>query len=517
MADPSHHVNLLGVAGAGTMGAGIAQTAIQAGVPTVLIDAAPGALERAEAAIEAALRKGIERERWSGPDADAARARLTFAGEPAALAEADVVIEAVPERLELKREVLGPIADACGPATILATNTSSLLVSAVASGLPRPGRVVGMHFFNPVPRMRLVEVVPGADTAEEVVAAARALGERLGKQVVVAQDGIGFLVNRCGRPFIGEALRLLQERVATVEQIDRICRLGGGFRMGPFELADLVGLDVNLEVAESFWRQSYGEPRWKPSPIQARLVAAGRRGRKTGVGFYDYRDGPHREPDPEPPAPGGGDGRLVAVGGRGPVADGIRERAERAGFVVRGRYDDDARDAHVVVDGDAQRRPEGPSPAPRLVLCAATSLRDAGDPHAYGFHLLGPVADARLAETTVLATTPPEAIAAGDGFLAALGLHVERVGDAPGFVLGRIVAQLVNEAAFAIGEGVAAPADVDAGTTLGLNYPRGPVAWAEATGLRHVRALLAGLHAARGEERYRTAPLLHAAQITLAE
>jgi 3-hydroxybutyryl-CoA dehydrogenase len=509
-------MNLLGVAGAGTMGSGIAQTAVLAGVPTVLIDALPDALARAESSIGAALDKGVERGRWSAADAEAARGRLTLAGEPEALAGADVVIEAVPERLELKHQVLSAVADACGHDAVLATNTSSLLVSAIAAGVPRPERVVGMHFFNPVPLMRLVEVVPGVESADEAVATARDLGQRLGKHVVLAQDGIGFLVNRCGRPFVGEALRLLQERVATVEQIDRICRMGGGFRMGPFELADLVGLDVNLEIAESFWRQSYGEPRWRPSPIQARIVATGRHGRKTGSGFYDYRDGPHREPDPDPPAPGGGEGRVVAVGGRGPVADGIRERAIAAGFAVCGPHDDAVRDAYVVVDADPQRRTTVANGAPRLVLCAATSLRGVRDPQAYGFHLVGPVAESRLVETTTLPTTAAETVAAGDAFFAALGFQVERVGDAPGMVLGRIVAQLVNEAAFAIGEGVASPDDVDAGTTLGLNHPRGPVAWGEATGLRHVRAILAGLHAARGEERYRTAPLLHAADSTLA-
>jgi 3-hydroxybutyryl-CoA dehydrogenase len=515
MSQASLSVNLLGVVGAGTMGTGIAQTAIQSGLATVLVDAAPDALARADGAIDGALRKGVERERWTAADADTALARLTLADDTAALARADVVIEAVPERLELKREVLGAVAEACGPEAVLATNTSSLLVSAVAAGVPRPGRVIGMHFFNPVPSMRLVEVVPGADTDDHVVAAARALGARLGKRVVVAQDGIGFLVNRCGRPFIGEALRLLQEGVATVEQIDRICRMGGGFRMGPFELADLVGLDVNLEIAESFWRQSYGETRWKPSPIQARLVAAGRHGRKTHSGFYEYRDGPHRGPDPDARPPGGGRGRVAMIHGSGAVADGLRTRAVRAGFVVAGRRGDGGGDAFLEVDADPRRGAAGRTPRPHLLLCAATSLGDAGDKHAYGFHLVGPVEESRLVETTTLPTTPRDVVTAGDSFFDALGLHVERVGDAPGLVLGRIVAQLVNEAAFAIGERIASPADIDAGTTLGLNYPRGPVAWGHDAGLRHIKAILTGLYETLREERYRTAPMLRAADTTL--
>ncbi|ADB50615.1 3-hydroxyacyl-CoA dehydrogenase NAD-binding domain-containing protein [Conexibacter woesei] len=515
MAQTARSVDRLGVAGAGTMGAGIAQTALLAGIPTVLTDPSADALAHAEATVSAALARGAERGRWSTADADAARTRLTCATDPAALAGVDAAIEAVPERLELKRTVFAQLADVCGPATLLATNTSSLLVSAVAAGLPAPERVVGLHFFNPVPLMRLVEVIAGADTGPEALASARALGERLGKRVVVAQDGIGFLVNRCGRPFVGEALRLLQERVATIEQIDRICRMGGGFRMGPFELADLIGLDVNLEIAESFWRQSYGEPRWKPSPLQARLVAAGRHGRKSGAGFHDYRDGAHRPADPEPPAPGGGDGRSVVIGGAGPVADGLRARARTAGFAVLGLNDRGADDIHLCVDADPRRRTWfgglGHVPA-RALLCASTTLRAARDVRACGFHLVGPVDQARLVETTALPDTDPAAVARTEEFFGVLGFHVERVGDAPGMVLGRIVAQLVNEAAFAIGEGVGSAADVDAGTTLGLNHPRGPVAWSEQTGLAHVRAILRTLHDERGEERYRTAPLLLGAE-----
>src|SRR2546423_5227878 len=178
-----------------------------------------------------------------------------------------------------------------------------------------------MHFSNPPPLMKLLEVIAAEQTGERALGVAREAGEAMGKTIVLAQDGPGFLVNRCGRPFGGEALRLVQERVATIEQIDRIVRLGGGFRMGPFELQDLVGIDVGFDVTKSFDSQSFGEPRWKPSILQARMVAAGRLGRKTGRGWYVYREGePHRPEDPEPPEPGGGDGRRAAIQGAGPVA-----------------------------------------------------------------------------------------------------------------------------------------------------------------------------------------------------
>jgi len=359
------------------------------------------------------------------------------------LAPCELVIEAAPERADLKRELFARLSSVCDHDAILATNTSSIPVTSLASAAARPENVVGMHFFNPAPLMRLVEVIAADGTGERALALARETGEAMGKRVIMAADGPGFLVNRCGRPFYTEALRLLQERVATHDQIDRICRLGGGFRMGPFELMDLVGIDVGLEVARSFAELSFGEPRWRPSPIQARMVAAGRLGRKTGRGYYDYSIEPYRPEDPDaPPAPEG----LIA----------------RAG----------------------------------LTSCASASLAGRG---AVGAQVLP---GGRVLELTGEATQEVRALLAG------LGVGTEWVGDAPGLVSGRIVCQLVNEAAFAIGEGVGSAEDVDAGLTLGLNHPRGPVEWGELIGLDNVLATLDGLWEERREERYRAAPLL---------
>src|SRR6202041_3583254 len=188
---------------------------------------------------------------------------------------------------------------------VLASNTSSLLVTAIAAAARHPERVVGMHFFNPAPIMRLLEGVAGEQSQERALALAQTTGEAMGKTVIRAKDGPGFLVNRCNRPFGLEALRILSERISEIETIDRICRLQGGFRMGPFELMDLVGIDTGLEISRSFYEQSFYEPRWRPSPISARYVAAGLHGRKTGRGYYDYSgDGPHRPPDPDAPAGG---------------------------------------------------------------------------------------------------------------------------------------------------------------------------------------------------------------------
>ena len=305
----------IGVVGAGTMGAGIAQLACHAAAArTLLHDPFPDALERGVQTIEAHLQRGVERGRLRPEEVDAALGRLQPAAELEAFSDCELVIEAAPESLVLKHELFERLSSIVGADCVLATNTSSLPVSAIASAASHPERVVGMHFFNPAPVMRLLEVVAGDASSQDALERARATGEAMGKRVILANDGPGFLVNRCGRPFGLEGLRLLQERVAGVEQIDRICRMGGGFRMGPFELMDLVGVDTGFEVSKSFYEQSFGEPRWKPSPITARLVAAGRHGRKSGRGYYDYGARQHRPDDPEPPAPGAGEERLAVAG-----------------------------------------------------------------------------------------------------------------------------------------------------------------------------------------------------------
>jgi len=506
----------LGVVGAGTMGSGIAQLGCLAGMETLLHDPLPDALRRGEELLRAGLAKGAERERWSEPEAEAAAGLLRPAASLEDLAGCELVIEAAPERPDLKRELFEQLSQVCGERAVLATNTSSIPVTSLAAAAARPENVVGMHFFNPAPLMRLLEVIAANQTGERALAVARATGEAMGKHVIVARDGPGFLVNRCGRPFGAEALRLLQERVATVEQIDRVCRLEGGFRMGPFELMDLVGVDVGFEVARSFTELSFGEPRWKPSPLQAEMTAAGRLGRKTGRGWYSYEDGPHRGEDPEPPAPGGGEGRVVAIDGSGALAEELRARAASAGFEAIAGFAGGRPDLLVDASapGTASDIGMAPGGSPLISVCADRSLAQQGRAEACGFHLLPPLEGAKLVELTRLPSTPESAVRAAEEFFAALGFLTEWVGDAPGLVLGRIVCQLVNEAAFAVGEGVGSPEDVDAGVTLGLNHPRGPAAWGEAIGLEHVLATVDGLWQERHEERYRAAPLLRRAVAT---
>jgi 3-hydroxybutyryl-CoA dehydrogenase len=292
-------VERVGVLGAGTMGAGIAQLAALGGFETRLYDPAHEALMAGAERLGESLSKGLDHERWTEVEAEAALERLSSTTELADLAGCEVLIEAAPERLELKRELFAAAAAACGPETVLATNTSSLRVSEIAAGVPGPERVVGMHFFNPPVLMKLVEIVAGERSSEGALAAAREVAEGMGRTPVRAKDSPGFVANRLARPFSLESLRMLGDGVAEVAEIDRAARLGGGFRMGPFELLDLIGLDVNLEIARSFFAQG-GEPeRWRPSPIQERLVAEGKLGRKSGEGYYSYGPDRRRELDPE--------------------------------------------------------------------------------------------------------------------------------------------------------------------------------------------------------------------------
>ena len=336
-----------------------------------------------------------------------------------------------------------------------------------------------MHFFNPPALMRLVEVVAGEESAEEALAATAEVARRMGRTPVRAADEIGFVANRCARPFSLEALRLLGDRIADHEQIDRICRLGGGFRMGPFELMDLVGIDVNFEVAKSFWEQSFHEPRWQPHPIQARMVAAGRLGRKTGRGYYDYAT---------PAAPS-----------RRPSRHRRPSRERGAGLDRRRR-------------GDRAARASG-----RCASNAAASTRSHRAPTRWGSWRCPTSSRRPLVELARGEATSAETADAAEAFFTSLGKHVEWVGDAPGLVLGRIVAQLVNEAHFALGAGVATPRTSTPRCGSGSTTRGARSSGARRSEPPRVLAILDALHAELGEERYRAAPPCGAAASAVAE
>lgn len=299
----------VGVVGAGAMGSGIAQVALANGHPVVLADADEGALARGAGSIADGLSRDAAKGRLTSTQAAAARERLkitTTGGGLEAFRPCGLVIEAIAERLEAKQSLVRALEAVVAEDAVLATNTSSLSVTAIAAACRRPDRVAGMHFFNPAPVMPLVEVVPGAQTTPDVAARVRAIADGWGKVTVVASDSPGFIVNRVARPFYGESLRILDEGLADAATIDWALRETGGFRMGPFQLMDFIGHDVNYAVTESVWRATYFDPRYRPSATQRRLVEAGWLGRKSGRGFYDYA------PDAVAPAPA--EDRALAAG-----------------------------------------------------------------------------------------------------------------------------------------------------------------------------------------------------------
>jgi 3-hydroxybutyryl-CoA dehydrogenase len=289
-------VERIGILGAGTMGAGIAQIAAEAGLEALVHDPIDGAFQRAHERIAGFLARKVEKGRLDAAGAASTLDRITPVGSLDELASADLVVEAIPEVLDLKRDAFRRLDAAAEPETILATNTSSLSVAAISASTKRPERVVGMHFFNPVPLMALVEVVAGPRTTPEVAEATMAAARRLGKTPVLAADTPGFIVNRVARPYYLEAMRILGEGAAGIEEVDEAMR-EAGFRMGPFELIDTIGTDVNLAVSESLYEAFSHDPRYLPHPIQRLVVEAGRLGRKSGAGFYDYgADGGRRAP-----------------------------------------------------------------------------------------------------------------------------------------------------------------------------------------------------------------------------
>jgi 3-hydroxybutyryl-CoA dehydrogenase len=284
-------VKIVGVIGSGTMGAGIAQVAAQSGFDVILYDIAQDILDVALANISRFINRAAEKGRITEKEASDAIARITISAELESMQSADIVIEAAPEKLELKRDLFKQLEKICRDDAILATNTSTLSVTNIAAGIEKPERVVGMHFFNPAPLMPLVEVAAGTATAQVIVETTVELAKQMGKSPVVTKDVPGFIVNRVARPFYLEALRMVEAGVASPETIDKIVSGGGGFRMGPFQLMDLIGLDINYAASQSVYQAYYHEPRYRPSLLQQRMVGSGRLGRKTKRGWYDYSEG----------------------------------------------------------------------------------------------------------------------------------------------------------------------------------------------------------------------------------
>ncbi|MCQ4042204.1 3-hydroxyacyl-CoA dehydrogenase [Streptantibioticus rubrisoli] len=474
------------VVGTGTMGQGIAQVALVAGHPVALYDAVPGRVEQAVQEISARLDRLAEKGRIDQAARDAAVAAITPAAELGDLAGAGLVIEAVAEDLAVKQRLFGDLEGVVADDCVLATNTSSLSVTAIAGALRLPGRFVGMHFFNPAPLLPLVEVVRGHATEQAVADFAYETAAAWGKTPVRCTDTPGFIVNRIARPFYAEAFRLHEERAADPATVDAVLRESGGFRMGPFELTDLIGQDVNEAVTRSVWESFFQDPKFTPSLAQRRLVQSGLHGRKSGRGWFRYgpQDGqpePHTAPPSDPPE------SVVFTDGPAPVRELVELVAE-AGIAVRrsgvGRY------GFLGLPGSGQ------------LMLADGSLAASHGADTIQFDL---ALDYRTATRVALAPArgaAPEAVAAAVGLFQALGKRVSVVRDTPGMVVARTVAMLVDFAADAVERGVASPADIDTAMRLGVNYPLGPLEWGGRLTPQWVAGVLDRLHAAYPTGRY---------------
>ncbi|MBQ0998018.1 3-hydroxyacyl-CoA dehydrogenase [Streptomyces nigra] len=474
------------VVGTGTMGQGIAQVALVAGHPVRLYDAAPGRARAAADAIVARLDRLVEKERLSGADRDAARDRLLPAESLGDLADCALVVEAVLERLDVKQELFRELEGIVGEDCLLATNTSSLSVTAIGGALANPGRFVGLHFFNPAPLLPLVEVVSGFAT--DVTSATRAYetARAWGKTPVACADTPGFIVNRIARPFYAEAFAVYEAQGADPATIDAVLRECGGFRMGAFELTDLIGQDVNESVTTSVWESFFQDVRFTPSLAQRRLVESGRLGRKTGHGWYDYADGTAERPEPHTAEPGRTPAHVVAEGDLGPASE-LLALIREAGIPVREEEEDHG--TRLVLPSGGQ-----------LALADGQTSVEFRDVVYFDLAL-----DYRRATRIALSAsqdTSPATLAEAVGLFQALGKDVSVIGDVPGMIVARTVARIVDLAHDAVAKGVATEEDIDTAMRLGVNYPLGPFEWSRRLGRNWAYALLDDLHLRDPSGRY---------------
>ncbi|MDU4843588.1 MAG: 3-hydroxyacyl-CoA dehydrogenase PaaH [Leclercia adecarboxylata] len=459
-------IHTVAVIGSGIMGAGIAEVAASYGHPVLVYDINADAISRAIDGIRTRLESRVARGKLSAQASEQTLQRLMPVTDIHALAAADLVIEAASEQMAVKKALFAQLAEICPAKTLLTSNTSSISITAIAADLRHPERVAGLHFFNPAPVMKLVEVVSGLATSGEVVEQLSQLAVNWGKQPVRCQSTPGFIVNRVARPYYAEAWRALEEQVAAPEVIDAALRDGAGFPMGPLELTDMIGQDVNFAVTCSVFNAFWQERRFLPSLVQQELVLAGRFGKKSGQGVYSWRS------------------EKPAVNWLEPVSDTYRAM-------------------------QVQRRSDGVTEIDGLLLIETQGETAQALANRYGQPVV--MCDRQEGDVAVIAaaaSNPASATLKAVWHLQQQGKRVLQVADYPGLLIWRTVAMIVNEALDALQKGVASEQDIDTAMRLGVNYPRGPLAWGEQLGWQRLLRLLENLQRHYGEERYRPSSLL---------
>jgi 3-hydroxybutyryl-CoA dehydrogenase len=481
------------VIGAGAMGRGIAQMMLETGASVILFDTQAAQLEAAKDNIQKGLAKRVEKGVYTSAQVDRLLSQLSSTSALADLANCNLVVEAIVERLDVKQSVLSQVQAVVGAHCVIASNTSSLSVTAIAAGLPYPSKVAGWHFFNPVPLMKVVEVVRAARTAAGVCEQLAAFTQQFGHTAVLCQDTPGFIVNHAGRAYGTEALALLREGVADVATLDAILRDAAGFKMGPFELMDLTALDVSHPVMESIHQQYYQDDRYRPSNLAAQRLAAGLLGRKTQAGFYTYEQGKAIDSAASVPAAGALPTRVWFAPMESATRDWLMRCALAAGVVVEHSGSAPSAQALVVCS------PMGQDVTSQVGLHQLPAQRTVG---VDGFIDLDRVKRLTLMRNPA---TSSQALEQACAMLASSGKAVSVIQDSCGFVAQRVLSMVVAIACEIAQQGIASPADIDQGVQLGLGYPQGPLAWGDALGTERVAHTLAALRDSTGDSRYRPA------------
>ena len=509
-------VNTLAIIGTGIMGMGIAQIAAQAGIQVLLFDAKAGAAEQGRQSLQATLEKLAAKGKFTDEQLQSTLANLTVIENIAKIAEVDVVIEAIVENLEIKQQLFKQLESIVRAETILATNTSSLAVTAIASDCEHPERVAGFHFFNPVPLMKIVEVIPGISTKPSVVETLTSLAKRMGHLGVVAKDTPGFIVNHGGRAYGTEALKILGEGVASFEDIDRILREGAGLRMGPFELLDLTGIDVSHPVMESIYNQYYFEPRYRPHPLTRQMLIGKKLGRKVGEGFYHYtenkkQDGQKVTVDPSKQLPFKTDSDIsnlsVWIG-----ADLAEDKQQLVDYLNAN---------NITIDDN--EKPNSDS----LILLAIYGDDTTNAAIRYQVNPKQAVAIDMLTDLSKHRTLMPS-IVTQDNFVAQAyalfgrnnkfdkssnegsnaSVDATLITESTGFVGQRVVSMVINLGCDIAMQGIASPEDIDNAVKIGLGYPYGPISWGNELDAKRILLILERIYGLTGDPRYRPSPWL---------